>query len=233
MLVANRQNLCNLALETTGAAVPEDGDNDSREQQLCDLYYDLVVALVHEKVWWPHAQRLVALTTPSSERTSETYEAGQPLPGFNYLYPLPSDFHRAWYLTGGGSYQISAEGINTSQRNTTLTYSTITEDPSVWPTVQYEATMKLLASRLVFPLQGDDQLKQTLQAEAEYELRSAQANILNQMTQDFSVDAPWIAARRDPYHPRGLVFSQPPAFGPIPLPAQPWQAYPRGDRGDL
>ena len=177
-------DIWNKAVQACGSAGEiSDDDEESRPAELCRQWYSEVVSVVQEAAWWPTSRKVTKLAS----RTDETIEE------YQFSFRLPTDFFMARYLTSGMPFHVD-DRLLTNDGEPVLVYSFINEDPGKWPPAQTRATIFALASKLARPLTGHRELSATLEGQANYLLREAQASEANKQEQTETVPD-WIVAR--------------------------------------
>jgi len=192
---------------------------NSPEREVCEQWYDIAARTVQEAAWWPACKATARLAQLST--FSEPWDDGQPEPGFNYAYALPTNYLRAWNMSDYGRFAIgqslalNRRIISTNSDPAVLTYAYFNADPAQWENSQTLATVFALAAYISAPLTGQRsaiESNYTLANNLLNEARAINASVMQHNAPKTSV--PWLAARNYTaasqaryYYPYGALFS--------------------------
>lgn len=195
----DKTGLFNLALNAIGARsnVASPTEN-SREAQVCSLWYSVVKGQVLSAAPWPELTKLASLTLLDERDPTVDWVSTNARPGYTYAYELPDDYVHPQYLTNFDRFLVTSYGdsktLVSNTEDAILAY-TADLDPNLWSAPLQMAMAYALASHIVMPLSGKvtrakqmvDQANATIMA-----AREIAGNTSND-THDFLPD--WIAAR--------------------------------------
>lgn len=217
--MTTKLDIWNRALTAVGAAgkVSEEDEN-SREADLCRLWYDEVVSVIQEGAWWPALRAEASLTDQAEDDAAL----------FIFNYALPEGFLRAWRLRSGLPFEY-AKRLQTNDPSPYLIYSEKNADPDDWNPAQSRATAYGLASKLTVPINGNVELARNMEAQANYLLLEARSVEANKQQNNYDTLPDWLEARQGGgvptsryMYPIGAFFG---TYG-SPEPSS-WMAYPR------
>lgn len=193
---------------------------NSREQEVCSRWYELVRNVVQEAAYWPCCQATSRLAVKDT-RGNTSWVDGNPPPQFLYSFHLPQDFLRARYLPGYQPFVIEYDFVtnerllSTNVKNAVLVYTRSNDHVEQWTPGQQMATIYGLAAHIAGPLTGNNQLKAFNTRLANDILIQAQSNAAN--GQEFQIDvmpsvfsargAAGFTAETRFFYPLGNVFS--------------------------
>lgn len=160
--------LCSRALEKLGAGSVSSLSGGSRNASLCNLYLGTAISNVIGPLDW-HALRTRLQIAPSS--TTPVY-------GFDYAYPLPSNFERLIEVeTNGDSYSFENGNILTDGTEVYITYiARPTDDPSKLPSTLKDLIACELAVLLAKPLSASESRISAIMIDREQARKAAIAN---------------------------------------------------------
>lgn len=193
---------------------------NSREREVCELWYGSVRKLVQEAAYWPGCKAVDHLALISS-RTEGTWSSGQPAPPYSFKYALPANYLRAWHLASYMPFDIyydnsiSRNVLVTDDAEALLFYALDQEEVGAWTPGQVMATVYGLAAHIVGPLSGERFLIQKNLQMANTQLQDAKAMSYNSSQQVLQSIPPQLMARGyrgsvpSPrfYYPLGSVFA--------------------------
>lgn len=193
-------SIYNLALSAIGTrARISSPDEDSREAQICRLWYPLVRDTVLRAAHWASCRNIAALTVDAEATEGEDWAEGDPEPPWIYRYNLPSDFLYPRYLDMYQQFEITSHNnqtmLLTNASTAILIYTKRQDIPSAWDPDLYNAVVYGLAGAITMPLNGKPDRARNAYAEANDAIiraRVAQAN-LNHVVQESVPD--WLVAR--------------------------------------
>ena len=195
MTVASETQVYNMALNAIGARNNITSPSEqSREAEVCRLWYAAVRDQILAAAFWPEATKSAYLAL-TSEQTDTDWAAGEPMPGFTYLYAQPSDLLRPQYLSSFEPFRVSSEGINSNTSTALLTYTYRNELVPSWSSGLQMAIVYGLAANICMPLAGKANRASLMIKQANdlvLEAREASAN-WNVEAQESVPD--WIQAR--------------------------------------
>lgn len=199
--MANDQvSIYNLALNAVGArsniSLPTE---DSREAEVCNLWYQVIVDQVFASAAWPEARDFDYLALIEEQDDGE-WQAGEPLPGFRYVYAYPADCLRPQHLVSFNRFRVmnyngDQLAINTNAPETILVYTKRVTNIALWSPELKMAIVYGLAANICMPLTGKTSRADVLLGQANSLILAARETAAN--TDDYQLDAlpDWIAAR--------------------------------------
>lgn len=199
MKVNSEIGVYNLALnavgETANASSPTE---NSRRAEVCRLWYDLVRDQVFEAAPWPEATKLRRLAL-AQERDEDTWQTGDPQPGYTYAFTLPADCLRPQYLTNYAPFELLTEdGVKQLHCNTVdpiLRYTTTQLDVALWSNNLLMAIVYGLAAHIAQPLTGKTSMTSMLFQRANEFILAARVSSANQPMQLQDAVPDWLLAR--------------------------------------
>lgn len=192
----NRVELFNLAISACGSeALITQVNENTREAHLCRLWFDIVRRHVLSTAPWPSAMRYHRLTL-NAERVDELWTEGDPSPGYQYRYTLPTDFIQPYHLFSFMPFIYRGNFIHTNDSSPLLWYITDLPQPVDWDQGLEQAVMHYLAARIARPLTGSaETVKENFEI-ALHHIETAQANAAEMLPQSPTETLPdWITAR--------------------------------------
>lgn len=194
-------SIYNLALNAVGARsnVASRTEN-SREAQVCELWYTVVRDTVFAAAPWPELTRLAYLTLLDTRDEEAAWANTNARPGFAYSYQMPADAIRPQYLTNFDRFLLTSypEGkfaLDTNTQDAILAYTTRDLAPSLWPAQLKMAMVYGLASHICLPLTGKPGRAKQLVDQANLILTAARETSANSSNETFDYVPDWIAAR--------------------------------------
>ena len=189
----------NLALNAVGetANVSSPTEN-SRRAEVCRLWYELVRDQVLEAAPWPEATKMrrLALAQASDE---DSWQIGDPQPGYAYAFALPADCLRPQYLTDYGQFELLTEsGVKQLHCNNPapiLRYTAAQTNVALWSNNLLMAIVYGLAGHIAQPLSGKTSMTNMLIQRANDMILAARVNSANQPAHQVEAVPDWIVGR--------------------------------------
>src|SRR5262245_32354443 len=165
-MATNLAQIYNLALGAVGTRqLTSFPDERSREAEVCNLWYPVVLAQVMRAAPWASARAVARLALAATAQDRD-WVVGDPEPGWQYTYVLPPDFMYPRYLSDwsrfvlgqetkdqqGGNIQITTLMANTSQA--ILVYTKSQPVIPQWDADLVIAIVHALAFAISMPLHG-------------------------------------------------------------------------------
>lgn len=183
-----------------GQAEIADPEENTREANLCNLWYSVVRDNVQQTAPWPSTKANNRLALLGERDTSEDWVETDPGPGFLFAYAAPSDMLRPRFLHSYVPFdrqrfngQIA---IMTNQETPILQYTRREEDISKWDTELYHTTIFSLAAHITLPLSEKISLRNLLQGLAVQAILLAINEVANEQ-HDRQQEMPTMLAVRD------------------------------------
>ena len=177
--------LFNQAISTAGGeAEITDPTENSREANLCRLWYEVVRDNVVQTGPWPSALANKRLALYKERDTALDWANTDPSPGWLYAYLQPSDLLRPRHLQSFASFTRQSIGNTTyimaNEEDAILHYTKRVEDVSKWDGELYMAVMFSLAAHMSFNLTKKITLQRELQEKAQTLVNAALVNVANE-----------------------------------------------------
>jgi hypothetical protein len=193
--VASKVQVYNLALNAVGSRsnISSPTEN-SREAEVCDLWFELVRDTALASAAWPEATKLRYLAL-SSEQEDDEWIEGEPKAGYQYLYARPSDMLRPQYMSGFGHFLMTDLGFHSNTYQAALVYTSRLTDVSQWGAQLQMAIVYGLAAHICMPLSGKPSRAKMLVGMANELMMAARESAANQNTEVLDSVPDWITAR--------------------------------------
>lgn len=199
-MINDEVSIYNLALNQIGARSNVVSPTEkSREAEVCKLWYTVVRDAILAAASWPSARSFRRLSL-LAERPDAEWVAGNPDPGFAYVFSAPEDMLRPRYLTTYDrftmtNYPGNVLGISTNLPTPILVYTNRQTAISMWDSQLQMAVVYALAAHIARPLTGKRVLGNDLINQANAYILGAREGAAN--TDDNRVDSlpDWIVAR--------------------------------------
>jgi len=189
------------AIGHTGAV--SDVAENSREADVCNLWYPLVRDTVMRSAWWPSVRATTSLALLSTRNLDVAWVGGDPAPTFKYAYKAPSDMLSPRYLATYARFDqgIGQDGgqdvaaIFTDATPALLEYARSGVSEGLWDVGLRMAIVYALAAKLAQPITGKAALANSTLQQAMFYVGEAktEANNVQPMIQQGLAD--WHAAR--------------------------------------
>lgn len=191
--------LFNLALNAIGARnnVASPTEN-SREAQVCSLWYPVVMGQVLSAAPWPELTKLASLALLDT-RGDAAWVNTNARPGYTFAYALPADYIHPQYLTNFDRFLITAyvdtKALATNTQDAILAYTSSAIEPAAWTTSLQMAFIYALASHIVMPLSGKVTRAKQMVDQANNFILQARETAANTSNERFDFIPDWISAR--------------------------------------
>lgn len=199
MSVSSEVQIYNLALNAIGSrdniSLPTE---DSREAEVCRLWYPLIRDQLLAAAAWPEATKFRAMSLLAE--AEDEWATGAPRPGYTYVYTLPSDLLRPQYLTDFSHFLITGyddnqKALHTNTESAILAYTMRLTNISLWSSELQMAVVYGLAAHICMPLSGKPSRAKMLVQDANNLLYMARESAANASTERHESVPDWIAAR--------------------------------------
>lgn len=192
--------LYNLALNLAGTRSDVSApDEESREAELCNLWYPRVRRAVFSAASWAVCKKTASLALLKERDLSVAWTSAEPSPPWIYAYQQPADYLHARFLSDYSMFEVSRFGnynaILSSTAQAILTYTRDEEDTSLWSEALAAAVYHGLAARVVGPLSGSRRKAESLLAEANRIIVTAREQNANQDNFMHETMPDWLTAR--------------------------------------
>lgn len=207
MAISSEVQVYNLALNAVGTrsniSLPTE---NSREAEVCRLWYSPVRDQILAASAWPEATELryLALLAEADTDGDGVWAAGDPRPGYQYVYTLPSDFLRAQYLSDFSRFLVTAysenrRGLHTNSYQAMFAYTKSLDVPSLWGAELGMAIVYALAAHICMPLTGKPSRAKALENKANDLVLMARESAANMSQETYESIPDWITARGGSY----------------------------------
>lgn len=200
MAIDSETSVYNLALSSIGARSNISSPNEnSREAEVCRLWYDVVRDQVLGAARWPEATKFVYLALLSSQDDGE-WVSSEPFPGFSYAYKTPVDMLRPQYLADFSKFRVTnnADGsviLNTDAAKAVLAYTFRSKLVTQWSPGLQMAIMYALAANICLPLTGKTQRANLMLGKANDIIIKAREASANWSNESYESVPEWLQAR--------------------------------------
>ena len=199
MAISSEVQVYNLALNAVGTrsniSLPTE---NSREAEVCRLWYSPVRDQILAASAWPEATEIayLGLTKEADEDGDGLWAAGDPRPGYSYVYQLPADYLRAQYLNDFSRFLITGNrSIHTSSFQAMLYYTKRLETIAEWGAELQMAIVYGLAAHICMPLTGKPSRARSLEGKANEMVMMARESAANMSNEMYESIPDWITAR--------------------------------------
>mgnify|MGYP006935473110 CR=1 FL=1 len=183
-------DICNNALIRIGSKTITSLSDGDKVANACSAIYEQTRDMLLRQHLWNFSIKRVVLAS----------EEDAPGFGYNYSYPLPSDFIRAKEVYGSEMpYKIEQTALITDDNEVNLVYISRVEDVTKFDPLFVEALILSIALRLSYILIGSNGREQALKDELKQILFLAkqvdgQDDTPDQLTSDRFLQAKWTSA---------------------------------------
>lgn len=199
-MVASKVELFNQALSLVGGrSTVSDPAENSREANLCNLWYPTVRDNVLKSAPWPCAKAWARLALLAEKTDSGDWTGTNPAPGWNYAYARPDDCLSPRFLHSFGRFEQARYGNNlaimTNEPSAILSYIARCEEINLWSVDLQQAVTYLLAAHVSYALQGKESRWDRMFGAAVQIAMDARTAAANE--EDLHIDTipDWISAR--------------------------------------
>lgn len=201
MSISSEVGIYNLALNAVGErsniSLPTE---NSREAEVCRLWYEPVLEQVLAAAHWPEATKIVNLAQLAEQDDEDGWIDTQPRPGYGYVYVLPSDYIHARYLNDFSKFLITYYGdnqrvIHTNSYQAALAYTARITNVALFEPQLRMAIVYALAANIAMPLSGKRQRAKDLADRANEIMWNAREAAANMSNEAYEHVPDWIAGR--------------------------------------
>lgn len=201
-MAQDQTSLFNLALTAIGARklVSAPSEN-SREAEICRLWYDPVRRHVFRAAHWPALKKFSRLALIAERVNGVAWTALDPEPGWTYVYAAPGDMvcprHQSDYgRFTTGVYDASHQfAIFTDTSDVILSYTADVTDLSLWDADLYMAVAYGLAAHIAMPVTGKASRTDFVLSVANEKITQARITSANEEERHRDSLPEWITAR--------------------------------------
>lgn len=201
MAITSEVGIYNLALNAVGGRSNlSSPTEDSREAEVCRLWYEPVLEQVLAAAHWPEVTKIVNLAQLAEEDDEKGWLETQPRPGYRYVYQLPADYLHARYLNDFEKFLITYYGDNKRALHTNSYQAALAYTAKITNVALFEPQLRMaivygLAAHICMPLSGKPQRAKMLEDRANNILWSAREAAANMSNEQYEHVPDWIAAR--------------------------------------
>jgi hypothetical protein len=202
-VIDNEVGIYNLALNAIGARsnVTSPAEN-SREAEVCNLWFSPVRDQVLASASWPEATNMkyLAILKEADEDGDGIWALGDPRPGYQFVYSLPSDCLRPQYLSDFSRflvtyYEPNQRAFHTNTVDAIFFYTMRLETISLWSSELQMAIVYALAANICMPLSGKPARAKMLADKANQLVLMARETAANTSNERYESIPDWISAR--------------------------------------
>lgn len=200
-MINDKVSIFNLALNAIGARNNVSSpDENSREAEVCRLWYSPVVDQVLASAPWPSARAFSRLALLKERDFDEDWVTDDPEPEFRFVYSVPSDILRPRYLSNYNRFTIASypgdvKALMTNEEAAILVYTKRQENIALWDSELQMAIVYALASNICSPLTGKPQRSRSLLEQANNLVFAAREGAANTNEDQRESIPDWILAR--------------------------------------
>lgn len=218
-MAQNQVGLYNLALSAIGTrAIVDLPSENSREAEICNLWYEVVRDTVLRAAPWSSARNTVRLGLLATRDFELAWVEGDPEPPWLFTYAQPSDFLYPRYLDNFQHFQLGVRRITnpasttpvifTNVESAILVYTYRQTDMNYWDADLYHAVSQALAAAIAMPLHGKAGRAKLAIDTANAAIMNARAAAANENTLQYDHVPDWLIARgvTSQTPPSGYVF---------------------------
>jgi hypothetical protein len=198
-VIGSEVEVYNLALNAIGGRnnISSPTEN-SREAEVCNLWYSAVRDQVLAAAPWPEASKLEYLALAA--KADDSWSPGEPRPGYEYAYTMPIDCIRPQYLTTFSRFLITAGPndtilLHTNESQALLMYTFNQAVVTLWSRELQMAIVYGLAAHICMPLTGKPSRTQMLVDRANSIIIAARESSANTSDDRYETVPDWLTAR--------------------------------------
>lgn len=189
----------NLALSAIGTRGRVDApDEDTREAQICKLWYPVVRDTALRAANWPSCRAVTRLALHAAASSGDWVE-GDPEPPWTYRYSLPVDFLYPRWIDDFSTFALCSYANTTmllaNAPEPILTYTRREINCGMWDPDLYRAIVLGLSAAIALPLHGKADRANVMMQDANNLIMQARANMANENSQEFDSIPDWLMAR--------------------------------------
>lgn len=199
-MAKNKVGIFNLALSAVGtrAKVSIDTEN-SREAEICNLWYEVVRDQVLRAADWSSARKTAVLALEAQRDFSLDWADGDPEPNWAYRYALPTDYLYPRYLESFSPFMIADQNSHpvllTNEPNAVFVYTKAQDVPPAWDASLYMAIANALGAHIAMPLHGKAQRASLALQQANEAIVNARVSAANEKQVGYESIPDWLLAR--------------------------------------
>lgn len=192
----SKVELFNLALSACGADLGVSApDEQSREADLCRLWYSTVLDMVISTAAWPSVRAYSRLALLTERDPDALWLPADPDPQWRYAYAVPSDLLHPYHLSTFERFEYSSARISANAEQPILYYNRRVDDPALWDQGLRDALIHMLAAKIARPLTGKSTIVQQNFELAQIAVQNAQGLAANSQEMPTESMPDWLQAR--------------------------------------
>lgn len=200
MAISSEVQVYNLALNAVGSrdniSLPTE---QSREAEVCRLWYSPVRDQVLAAAPWPEATKIAYLALLAEQDDDATWLETEPRTGYQYVYALPSDALRPRYMSDFSRFLFSGyngqRAVHSNTASAVLAYTSRLENIALWDSALQMAIVYGLAANICMPLTGKPARAKALAERANELITTARVDAANANNERYESIPDWIVAR--------------------------------------
>lgn len=207
-MATNLVQIYNLALSAVGTRqLVSYPTEKSRESEVCDLWFPVVLAAVMRAAPWSSARAIARLALIATADDTREWVEGDPEPGWQYTYKLPADFIYPRYLSDWSRFVLGQETVDqlgnkievtTLMANSPQALLTYTRNQETIPLWDADLTMALsygLAAAISMQLHGKTKRTGISLDQANDAIMRARLHTANEDMNRYESVPEWLTAR--------------------------------------
>lgn len=199
-MAQDQTSLFNLALSAVGTrsrvSLPTE---NSREAEVCRLWYDTARDTVLRAAHWPSAKAAAVPALMATRDFNVAWAAGAPQPNWLYAYALPADFLYPRWVSNYAPFEMGfhngAPALLTNVTNALFVYTTKNIIPQYWDADLYQSVALALAALIALPVHGKVSRAKIAFELANESLLRARVRLANEDNQLFESIPDWLSVR--------------------------------------
>lgn len=199
-MAATKLDVFNMACHAVGTRddIAAVGEN-SREAEVCRLWYDKVKNQVLRAAYWSSAKGYSRLALAKERDDTLAWASDDPEPGFRYAYYVPNDFLAARFDSTYARFTVGTYANQTAVFSNTedmiLFYTNDNENVALWDAQLLMAVGYALAAHIAMPLHGKASRARNAAEQANNLILEARVSNANLENNQIDTIPEWIAAR--------------------------------------
>lgn len=200
MAISSEVQVYNLALNAVGARSNISSPTEqSREAEVCNLWYSAVRDQVLAAAPWPEATKIAYLPLLAEADDEDAWLETEPRLGYQYVYAMPSDGLRPRYMSDFTRFLITnydgQRAIHSNTASAILAYTSRLENIALWDAELQMAIVYGLAANICMPLSGKPTRAKMLAEKANELIMNARVAAANANNESYESIPDWIVAR--------------------------------------
>lgn len=199
-MAATELDVYNMACHAVGTRDDIGAINeDSREAEVCRLWYDKVRDQVLRAAYWSSAKGYARLALAKERDDTLQWANDDPEPGYRYAYYAPNDMLAARYDSTYSRFSVGVYANQTAIMSNTpqaiLVYTKSQTNVALWDSQLLLAISYALAAHIALPLTGKPTLARQRAEQANSLIIEARVSNANLENNQLDTMPEWLAAR--------------------------------------